>query len=100
MVCWVAGMLSSIILILAIAYTVIKLKVMFPGQEFHEKGRITCIALIFCFSITTKSLFEWDMYYRHLNTDHDAVMKMLLAQEIVMPIFWDVLPICTIFYLH
>lgn len=104
-VCWVAGACSSVILICAISYTIAKLRAMFPGHEFHEQGRIKCIAIIFCLSITTKSLFEWCMYYLYKDNNqdhqhHDKVMLMLVLQEIFMPVLWDVLPICTIFYLH
>lgn len=74
---------------------------MFPGQEYSEKNRIECIAVIFCVSIFTKSIYEWVMFFLHITGDHhDDVMKMLLGMEIFMPILWDVIPICTIFYLH
>lgn len=62
-ICWAAGLTSSIILICAITYTIIKLRIMFPGQEFSENSRIRCIAIIFCLSIFTKSVFEWAMFY-------------------------------------
>lgn len=58
------------------------------------------IAFVFSLSITTKSLFEWVMYYKHLQSDSQYVQSMLQIQEIFMPLLWDVLPVCAIFYLH
>jgi hypothetical protein len=66
--CWALGLISSIILICAIAYTLVKLRAMFPGQEFSEKTRIGCIASIFCVTIFTKSIYEWFMFYLHTES--------------------------------
>jgi hypothetical protein len=100
-VCWAAGVLSSVILITAIAYTAYILKLMYPGQgAFPERNRIMYIALIFSISITTKSVFEWFMYYRHLQGNSLAVIHLLRVQEVFMPYLWDIVPICAIFYLH
>lgn len=68
-ICWIAGIISTILLLTAIAYTVCKLKKMFPGHKFPEQNRITCIAIIFSVSIFTKSLYEWIMYFEHTNSN-------------------------------
>lgn len=40
------------------------------------------------------------MFYEHTLGRRDVVLNMLRTQEILMPVVWDVLPICTIYYLH
>lgn len=40
------------------------------------------------------------MYYKHLQSKSAEVQTMLRVQEIFMPLLWDIIPICAIFYLH
>lgn len=98
--CWALGTISSIVLIWAILYTVYMLRILYPGQGYSETSRIFWIAMIFIFSMVTKSTFQWVMFYYHHEVDTPVVHDMLLIQCVAMPILWDVFPICTIFYLH
>lgn len=61
MFCWVSGLVSSIILLSAITYTIIKLNKLWTGTN-QEGIRITVIAVVFGLAFITKSIYEWSEY--------------------------------------
>ncbi len=61
--CWVMGLISSVLLLSAILYTILKVRSMFPGRDNPEAVRIGIIALIFGLSFIIKSLYEWTMFF-------------------------------------
>jgi hypothetical protein len=57
------GLISSVLLLSAILYTILKVRSMFPGRDNPEAVRIGIIALIFGLSFIIKSLYEWTMFF-------------------------------------
>lgn len=58
------------------------------------------IAVLFAMSIMVKSIYEWSLFVQQEYNDTQTVLKMLAVEYTIMPLVWDVVPICMIYYLH
>lgn len=63
---WTLLLLSTLILILSICYTIKMLKRMYPGSEndlvAEEARKIKKIAIVYGVSFLTRSMFDWTMF--------------------------------------
>lgn len=65
-----------------------------------HRNKIVSIAILFCVSIIVKSIYEWFMYYQYELRHKRKVLIMMQVEATIMPLFWDVMPVSLIYYLH
>lgn len=98
---WCMSIVTNAVLLVSIIYTFRQLKSIFSGESFSDYHlMIKRIAVLFFISIMVKSIYAWTLYYEVINFHSETALRMIFVEYTVMPLVWDVMPICMIYYLH
>lgn len=93
--CWLVSLFSTGLLVVSVSYTICKLREMFPNQQSREVKRIMIIGVCFCVSFIFKTVYNIVIFY-----DQDKAVQLVRAGESFLVIFFDLIPVSSIYYMH